>query len=328
MKLNAKELKKLSKISNSLYDDLKVEFLFHSNHIEGSTFTKENLETLLYKKQVEGVHFYDDVVETRNSLDVFDKAINDSDQELNKFMLFDWHRTLKKGTVDDEIHNAGCWKQYENRISGIDLKGAYPNEVDTYMYNLLMDWKECKHKTIEEIAKFHCRFEKIHPFQDENGRIGRFIILKQCIETDVDLIAIDNKYEKEYKEALYKGQKTEDLSDLIIVFSKCQKILDEKMKSYENTIELIKKEFETMTEENNKDEYLMIDHTIELDVSKLPKLMQNTIADLEEYEKQGEWVMYDGLADGLESFAKSALLQNVISEAQFNQILKKYRGGL
>ena len=71
-----------------------------------------------------------------------------------------------------------------------------------------------------------------------------------------------------------------------------------------------------------------IDHTIKLDVSKLPKLMQNTIADLEEYEKKGEWVMYDGLADGLESFAKSALLQNVISEAQFNQILKKYRGGL
>ena len=51
--------------------------------------------------------------------------------------------------------------------------------------------------------------------------------------------------------------------------------------------------------ENNKDEYLMIDHTIKLDVSKLPKLMQNTIADLEEYEKKGEWVMYDGLADGL-----------------------------
>ena len=265
MKLNAKELKKLSKISNSLYDDLKVEFLFHSNHIEGSTFTKENLETLLYKKQVEGVHFYDDVIETRNSLDVFDKVINDSDQELDKFMLFDWHRTLKKGTVDDEIHNIGCWKQYENKIRGVDLKVAYPNEVDTYMYNLLMDWKECKHKTIEEIAKFHCRFEKIHPFQDGNGRIGRFIILKQCIESDVDLIAIDNKYEKEYKEALYKAQKTEDLSDLIIVFSKCQKRLAEKMKSYENTIELIKKEFETIPEKINKDSFDDYDATVEFE---------------------------------------------------------------
>ena len=57
--------------------------------------------------------------------------------------------------------------------------------------------------------------------------------------------------------------------------------------------------------ENNKDEYLMIDHTIELDVSKLPKLMQNTIADLEEYEKKGEWVMYDGLADGTGFFQGS-----------------------
>lgn len=78
--------------------------------------------------------------------------------------------------------------------------------------------------------------------------------------------------------------------------------------------------------ENNEDEYLMINHNIELDISKLPKLMQNTIADLEEYEKQGEWVMYDGLADGLESFAKSALLQNLITEAQFDQVLKKYIG--
>lgn len=76
--------------------------------------------------------------------------------------------------------------------------------------------------------------------------------------------------------------------------------------------------------ENNKDTYLMIDHSIELDVSKLPKLMQNIITDLEEYEKQGEWIMYDGLASGLESVAKSALLENIITEIEFNQILKKY----
>ena len=60
-------------------------------------------------------------------------------------------------------------------------------------------------------------------YQDGNGRIGRFIILKQCIESDIDLIAIDNEYEKEYKEALYKAQKTDDVSFLVDVFSKCQK---------------------------------------------------------------------------------------------------------
>ena len=113
------------------------------------------------------------------------------------------------------------------------------------MFNLLMDWNELINPTIEDIAKFHYRFELIHPFQDGNGRIGRFIILKQCIESDIDLIAIDNEYEKEYKEALYKAQKTDDVSFLVDVFSKCQKRLDEKMTDYKNTIDLVKREIES-----------------------------------------------------------------------------------
>ena len=244
MRLNAKEIKRLSAIKNSVYDDFKIDFLYHSNHLEGSTFTKENLEKLLSLKKVEGEHYLDDVIETKNSLNVFDKVINDSDKKLDKFMLFDWHRELKKDSVDEEIHNTGCWKKYENKLRNIDLKLAYPDEVDNLMFNLLMDWNELINPTIEDIARFHYRFELIHPFQDGNGRIGRFIILKQCIESDIDLIAIDNEYEKEYREALYKAQKTDDVSFLVEVFSKCQKRLDEKMIDYKNTIDLVKREIE------------------------------------------------------------------------------------
>lgn len=245
MRLNAKEIKRLSAIKNSVYDDLKIDFLYNSNHLEGSTFTKENLWKLLSLKKVEGEHYLDDVIETKNSLNVFDKVINDSDKKLDKFMLFDWHRELKKDSVDEEIHNTGCWKKYENKLRNIDLKLAYPDEVDNLMFNLLMDWNELMNPTIEDIARFHYRFELIHPFQDGNGRIGRFIILKQCIESNIDLIAIDNEYEKEYKEALYKAQKTDDVSFLVDVFSKCQKRLDEKMIDYKNTIDLVKREIES-----------------------------------------------------------------------------------
>ena len=244
MRLNAKEIKRLSAIKNSVYDDFKIDFLYNSNHLEGSTFTKENLEKLLSLKKVEGEHYLDDVIETKNSLNVFDKVINDSDKKLDKFMLFDWHRELKKDSVDEEIHNTGCWKKYENKLRNIDLKLAYPDEFDNLMFNLLMDWNELINPTIEDIAKFHYRFELIHPFQDGNGRIGRLIILKQCIESNIDLIAIDNEYEKEYKEALYKAQKTDDVSFLVEVFSKCQKRLDEKMIDYKNTIDLVKREIE------------------------------------------------------------------------------------
>ena len=171
MKVNAKEIKRLSAIKNLVYDDFKIDFLYNSNRLEGSTFTKENLEKLLSLKKVECEHYLDDVIETKNSLNVFDKVINDSDKKLDKFMLFDWHRELKKDSVDEEIHNTGCWKKYENKLRNIDLKLAYPDEVDNLMFNLLMDWNELMNPTIEDIAKFHYRFELIHPFQDVNGSL-------------------------------------------------------------------------------------------------------------------------------------------------------------
>ena len=237
-------MQKLSAIKNSFYEDLKIEFLFHSNHLEGSTFTKENLEKLLLDKQVEGVHFLDDVYETTNSLKVFDMVVEDSDKELNKFMLFDWHRTLKKNSIDDEISNTGCWKKYENRLRGVDIKLALPSEVDSLMFNLIMDWNENNNPTIEDITKFHYKFEMIHPFQDGNGRIGRFLILKQCLESDIDLIAIDNMYSDEYKEALYKAEKTDDISELVCVFKKCQNRLDKKLNNYHDLIETVKSEIQ------------------------------------------------------------------------------------
>lgn len=91
-----------------------------------------------------------------------------------------------------------------------------------------------------------------------------------------------------------------------------------------NLVNKLRKEWGAMNEMNEQEEYLMIDHTIEIDTSSLPKLLQNTIIEMEEYEKKGEWIMYDGLAEGLESFAKSALLENKISNAQYDLILKKY----
>ena len=239
MKINSKKMKYLSKITNSLYKEFKIDFLYHSNHLEGSTFSKDELEKLLTEKKVEGSHSLDDIIETKNSLEVFDQVINDSSELLDKFMLFNWHKLLKKGTVDDEIHNIGMWKRYENKLRGVDLKLVLPVEVDNLMFNLLSDYNELETVTLKDIADFHYKFEKIHPFQDGNGRIGRFIILKQCLEWNIDLIAIDDKYDDEYRDALYKAQKTGDSEDLVTVFKKCQNRLDEKLEKYKSLLEQV-----------------------------------------------------------------------------------------
>ncbi len=241
MKISIKVMQKLSKIKNSAYDAIKIEYLYHSNKLEGSTFSKENLIDLLEQKQVKGEHFLDDVIETRNSLELFDKVINTLEEPFDKYLLWDWHRVLKKGSVDDEIDNIGKWKKYANRLSKTDLKLCEPNLVENSMFNLFEDWKESK-KDLYAIADFHQKFEHIHPFQDGNGRIGRFIIFRQCLENNVDLISIDDEYNQEYRKSLYIAQTTGDIEPLVEVLKKGQTRLEEKLKDYESVINQVSDE--------------------------------------------------------------------------------------
>ena len=241
MKISIKAIQKLSKIKNSVYDDIKIEYLYHSNKLEGSTFSKENLIDLLEQKQVNGEHFLDDVIETKNSLELFDKVVNTLEEPLDKHLLWEWHIILKKGTVDDEIKNIGRWKMYENKLSKTDLKLCEPHLVESSMFNLFENWKE-SNKDINSIAEFHEKFEHIHPFQDGIGRIWWFIILRQCIKNGIDLIAIDDAYNKDYRTALYKAQSTGEIKDLVEVFKKCQKRLDEKLINDISTIRQVSNE--------------------------------------------------------------------------------------
>ena len=241
MRVSIKTIQKLSKIKNSVYDAIKIEYLYHSNKLEGSTFSKENLIDLLEQRKVKGEHFLDDVIETKNSLELFDSVIDSLQEPFDKYLLWEWHRILKKGTIDDEIDNIGKWKKYENRLSKTDLKLCEPHLVENAIFNLLEDWKESK-KDIYAIADFHQKFEHIHPFQDGNGRIGRFIILRQCIENNVDLIAIDDEYNSEYRNSLYKAQTTGDVSNLVKVFEKCQYRLDDKLIEFKNMIKQVSEE--------------------------------------------------------------------------------------
>ena len=92
MKINVKSMQKLSKIKNSVYDSIKIEYLYHSNKLEGSTFSKDNLADLLEQKKVIGEHFLNDVIETKNSLELFDTVIDTLGKLLDKYLLWEWHR--------------------------------------------------------------------------------------------------------------------------------------------------------------------------------------------------------------------------------------------
>lgn len=237
MRISKDTIKLLLEINNAIYDDIKIEFLYHSNKLEGSTFNLEQLNVLLDEDKIIGEHSVDDVQETINSLKLFDFVIKTIDEQLTPRLLKEYHSLLKTNTIDSERGFAGVYKKIPNKLRGIDIETAQPYEVEEKIDRLL----EMKINTIEDIANFHQEFEHIHPFQDGNGRIGRYLILRQCIENNVDLIAIDDEYNKEYKQALYIAQKDNNISLLVEILKKCQTRLDKKLSKYQKGIEELNK---------------------------------------------------------------------------------------
>ena len=238
MKISINTMQKLSKIKNSVYDDIKIEYLYHSNKLEGSTFNIHQLNVLLEENMIVGEHSVDDVQETINSLELFDFVVETLNEKLTDRLLREYHSILKKNTSDANYGFVGIYKKIPNKLRNVDIKLAEPYEVEGLIKNLL----DRKIENINDIADFHQEFEHIHPFQDGNGRIGRFIILRQCLENNVDLIAIDDEYNKQYREALYKAQTIGTLEQLVQVFKKCQKRFDEKLQSYTSIIEQVSEE--------------------------------------------------------------------------------------
>lgn len=236
MKFTASAIKYLSRINNSIYDDLKVEFLYHSNKLEGSTFDENQLNALLEENMVIGEHKKDDVQTTINSLELFDFVVKTVDEDMSPRLIREWHSLLMKGTELDKMQLAGKYKEIPNSLRGIDIETAQPYEVEEKIDNLL----KLEINNIDDIAAFHQEFEHIHPFQDGNGRIGRFIIFKQCIKNNIDLIAIDNEYNDDYKKALYVAQTTGDVSNLVSIFKLCQERLNKKLIKYQSYIDKIK----------------------------------------------------------------------------------------
>ena len=236
MKISKDPMKLLLEINNVIYDDIKLEFLYHSNKLEGSTFNLEQLNVLLDEDKIIGEHSVDDVQETINSLKLFDFVIKTIDEELTPRLLKEYHSLLKSNTIDSERGFAGVYKKIPNKLRGVDIETAQPYEVDEKIDKLL----EMEIDTIEDIANFHQRFEHIHPFQDGNGRIGRYLILRQCIENNIDLIAIDDEYNKEYKQALYTAQKDNNIIPLVKILKQCQTRLDEKLSKFGNAVEELK----------------------------------------------------------------------------------------
>jgi Fic family protein len=196
-----------AKRKGGLYHKTQVNLAYNSNRIEGSKLTEEQTRyifetrTIGFKDQ-EAVPV-DDIIETSNHFVAFDYLLDTVDTPLSNVLIKKFHTILKTGTSDaaKEWFKIGEWKKLPNEVGGIAT--TLPEDVETEM-NKINEWYHSIGEiTFENIVAYHYRFEKIHPLQDGNGRVGRLLMFRECLKNNVIPFIIDDNHKQVY----YRGLK-------------------------------------------------------------------------------------------------------------------------
>lgn len=191
---------KASQLRGGLYHKIQIELAYNSNRIEGSQLTEDQTryiyETNTIGVEKSGAVNVDDIIETTNHFGAFDFLLDTADQELTEDWIKKIHSFLKQGTSDarKSWFQVGDYKKVPNEVGGRIT--SLPEMVPKDMATLLKAYHQKTKVDLEAVLDFHVRFERIHPFQDGNGRIGRLIMLKECLKHGITpfIIADDLKY--------------------------------------------------------------------------------------------------------------------------------------
>ena len=196
--MNIKKLKqelikqKESKFKGNIYHFSQVNFSYNSNKIEGSRLTSEQTEAIFetssFISKNDDLIKLDDLIESKNHFKLFDYMLDYVDEPLSKEMIIEMNKILKRGTNDEDNprYNVGGFKVVPNTIGVVNMiETSSPKTTEQDVDSLLDDYSKLTQVTLEDIIDFHVKFERIHPFGDGNGRVGRIIMFKECLKNNI-----------------------------------------------------------------------------------------------------------------------------------------------
>lgn len=200
---------KTNKYSGGIYHKTQIDLTYNSNHMEGSRLTHDQTRyifetnTIGIEKEVLNV---DDVIETANHFRCIDKIIDHAKATLSEKFIKELHLILKNGISDSrkDWFAVGDYKKLPNEVGGMPT--ALPEDVADRMKELLTEYNGKVEVSFEDILDFHVKFERIHPFQDGNGRVGRLIMFKECLKYNIVPFIIEDNLKMFY----YRGLKEWD----------------------------------------------------------------------------------------------------------------------
>lgn len=171
------------RMKGGIYHKTQIDLTYNSNHIEGSRLSHEQTRYIFETNTIgvtqEAVNV-NDIVETVNHFRCIDLVIEHATDELSVDFIKELHKVLKTGTSDSrkDWFAVGDYKRLPNEVGGEET--CPPEQVAERMEEMLANYQNSKQQ-FEDILDLHVRFERIHPFQDGNGRVGRLIMFKECL---------------------------------------------------------------------------------------------------------------------------------------------------
>lgn len=176
------------RMKGGIYHRTQIDLTYNSNHIEGSRLTKEQTR-YIFETNTLGITSentrIDDIMETVNHFRCIDYVIDHASDKITETHIKQLHLILKTNTSDSQKpwFAVGDYKRLANAVG--EEEAAQPEEVHKKMKALLATYHAIQKIQFDDILDFHVRFERIHPFQDGNGRVGRLIMFWQCLQSNI-----------------------------------------------------------------------------------------------------------------------------------------------
>lgn len=189
--------------SPAYIEDVLPRFAFHSSAIEGNTISlADTVRIFEGTLPLEGGHKIEEFYEIKNHREAFEYVIKEAENNMPYSPML--VRNIHALIMDNLLEEPGKYKQFENYIVGAEFKTAEPFEVG---YKI-KEWCESLNKKlevatnldekIEILFESHIQFERIHPFQDGNGRTGRLLLNYELIRSNEPLIVIEKEMRNQY----------------------------------------------------------------------------------------------------------------------------------
>lgn len=182
-------------VKGGIYHRVQVDLTYNSNHMEGSTLTSEQTRLIFETATIlpDGASVrIDDITEAVNHFRAIDAIIDGAHRPITLGLVKKLHGTLKANTADAGLDwfRVGGWKLLPNEVGG--RATTPPEEVEAAMRQLVDDYEALKAPGFDDLLDFHVRFERIHPFQDGNGRVGRLLLFKECLRHGIVPFILDD----------------------------------------------------------------------------------------------------------------------------------------